>query len=111
MLHFPLQFYLFYSYLKTGNLDSAAALCGGNAPPKDAQVLLVKLKGMYGSLKETTFDGGKSSVTIVNKNLDGEIDLKYKVKYEKSSNTEDFALKFIHDSLRITGYHSALQEE
>ncbi len=101
----------FYGYVKAGNFSDASALCGADAAPKDAEALLQKMNGDWGSVQETSFVDGKSDVTEKDHHINGEIDLNYSATYDHSSNNEDFVLKFVGDSLKIAGYHSKVKDK
>jgi len=96
----------FYADLKSGDFEAASQLCGGEASPKDAKDLLVKLNGDLGTLQETSYEDGKSDVTDSHKHTNGEIDLFFTATYDNAVRAEDIVFKFVNDSLKIAGYHS-----
>jgi hypothetical protein len=96
----------FYDYVKAGNYSDASSLCGGEATPKAANDLLVKMNADWGNIGEINYQNAKSEVTEAHHHITGEIDLDYTVIYDHTTNDEEFVLKYVNDSLKIAGYHS-----
>jgi hypothetical protein len=96
----------FFANIQSGSFADAAALCGGEAKPKDVEDLIISLSDKLGAMDEATFVSGTSEVKEENKKMTGEIDLNYTVKYGETTQDEDLVLKYVNDSLVIAGYHT-----
>jgi hypothetical protein len=101
----------YYTYIKAGDFENAAALCGGEATPEQVKTVLTQMNGDMGAVTDFTLRDGNSDVTDSHHHTNGEIDLFYDVKYEKTEKTEDVILKFVNDSLKIAGYHTHAKKE